>query len=255
MLFDAALVEFPSAKLSFPFSLFWPYHTVELLTTCIWVWFLRMALFVSGVEAYVAHWALWPANNSQYACSDDFPHYRDDSCTVFFSSPLNGVWALLCPCRVDTVILSALNLAWLCCDLGLYYTRLHSVDFMNSVTFFFFFSPKNVPKQIITPVTKKGDKSVPVLPECVLSALIWKPVGGHWGSPVYFHLRNREDFTAWENIMQGGATDWMSAQQFRVNCGSWKVWSHLIKSGKNNGWKINLKYDLIRQQNNSTSAF
>lgn len=66
-------------------------------------------------------------SSSQYARSDEFPYRRDDSPHGFFSSPLKREWALLCPCRVDTVILSALNLAWLCWDQGsfLYFTWTH----------------------------------------------------------------------------------------------------------------------------------
>lgn len=57
-------------------------------------------------------------SSSQYVHCDEFPHYRDDSLHGFFSSLLKAERALLCPCGVDTVILSALNLAWLCWDRG-----------------------------------------------------------------------------------------------------------------------------------------
>lgn len=43
-----------------------------------------------------------------------FPYHRDDYLHDFFSSPMKREWALLCPFRVDTRILSALNLAGLC---------------------------------------------------------------------------------------------------------------------------------------------
>lgn len=55
-------------------------------------------------------------SSSQYACSDKFLYHRDDSPHGFFSPLLKSAWALLSPCRVDTVILSALNLGWLCSD-------------------------------------------------------------------------------------------------------------------------------------------
>lgn len=89
-------------------------------------------------------------SSSQYARSDGFPYYRDNSLHGFFSSPLKSVLALLCPCRVDAVILSALNLARLCCDRGsfLNFTSTHCekmeclefsagdcVDFMNPKIF------------------------------------------------------------------------------------------------------------------------
>lgn len=56
-------------------------------------------------------------SSSQYVLSHEFPHLQD-SRHGSFSPPLKGEQTLLCPCRVDTAILSALNLAWLCGDQG-----------------------------------------------------------------------------------------------------------------------------------------
>lgn len=68
-------------------------------------------------------------NSSQYACSDEFPYHRWFPAWFLFIPTEKRVNTsrLLCPCRVDTVILSALNLPWLCWDQGsfLYFTWTH----------------------------------------------------------------------------------------------------------------------------------
>lgn len=104
-------------------------------------------------------------SSSYYAHSDKFPYYRDDSPDGFFSSLLKRERVLLCPCRVDTVILSALNLAWLCWDresfLCFSWTHCEKmeclefsagacVDFMNLGTW-----EKKMPPSKLSPHTQK----------------------------------------------------------------------------------------------------
>lgn len=93
------------------------YVSASQLQRCS-VWFTGMGLFVSGGETHilgsVTHNGAVP---SMLAVMSSL-YYRDDSLHSFFSSSLKRERTLLCPCRVDTVILSALNLARLCWDRG-----------------------------------------------------------------------------------------------------------------------------------------
>lgn len=81
----------------------------------------------SQVEAYRLHCDP-RRSSSRCVLSHHFP-YLEDSRHGSFSPPLKGEQALLCPCRVDTAILSALNLAWLCGDQGSFpcFARTHGV--------------------------------------------------------------------------------------------------------------------------------
>lgn len=160
-------------------SLFCPYLAAEALTRCS-VWFIGMGLFVSRVEAHILGSVTHSGAVPSMLASDEFPYYRDDSPHGSFSSPLKREWALHCPCRVDTVILSALNLAWLCWDRGgsfLHFSWTHCEkmeclefstdceDFINSGDF----GPQKMPPSKLSPLRhteshthKKIDKSVPV---------------------------------------------------------------------------------------------
>lgn len=122
-------------------------------------------------------------SSSYYAHSDEFPYYRDDSPDGFFSSLLKRERVLLCPCRVDTVILSALNLAWLCWDresfLCFSWTHCEKMEFRiqrRCLCGFYEFGDlgKKCPLANYHPTHKKGG---------------WKCSGVTWICPIGFDLK------------------------------------------------------------------